>query len=409
MFPPKIRAYCGCSLGCLLVFLYIYNICFAFLPSGIRTRMIIGGIGVIHFLFQTIKSDFHVNGHILWIILLQGLYVLCNVLSSVLNSSFDMWFCQFAILNIIYLVGAMWICKMFIKYFSSFDRMLCVIIGCITVHNIVAFIAFIEPSVGEVVLRLQGDAELDVINAGVRAVGLGIGNNFFGGVITAFGEIALMYLISNRQIRTFPGLVVLVIMAATGIFIARTSLIGILVGLLFFNSRPGNLVKIAVYTTLIITAVYLVYCNYMTDTVNIKWAFEIFLNYEENGSFETYSTNSLMDMWGIIPSGVTWIWGDGQYSNPDGTFYMHTDIGYMRVIFGIGVLGLLCEFINYCYLFRVMDLYSNQNKRVRRFTAVAIVLLYILYVKGHTQLYFFFFLCVGTLYAAQTRRHRAYF
>ena len=38
-----------------------------------------------------------------------------------------------------YLVSAMWICKMFIKYFSTFDRILCMIIGYILISGIESF------------------------------------------------------------------------------------------------------------------------------------------------------------------------------------------------------------------------------------------------------------------------------
>ena len=93
----------------------------------------------------------------------------------------------------------------------------------------------------------------------------------------------------------------------------------------------------------------------------IRFAFEGFFNYFENGKFETNSTNMLSE--GIIfPDNIkTWIIGDGYmasgsndpyYIGPsDYGFYMNTDAGYSRFIFYFGLIGLttFCVFfINVC-------------------------------------------------------------
>lgn len=400
MSPAGIADLCKRGAGYLLVFLYVFNISFFFMPAGIRTRMVIGGAGFVLLAFRTARRRFRAGGRMFRLALLQGLYVACNVLSCVLNGTSDLWFCQYAALNVVYLCGALWICRVFMRRPGSFDRMLRATAACAVFNNLLAFAAFAVPSlgIGEVLSAVQNEDFFDRIDPGVRATGLGLGNLFYGGMITSFGEIALMSLMSRGKIRLIPGAAVLMVTAVTGMFIARTAMVGLLAGMLFFVPRPAAAAKALACMLLTALAVYAVYSRCLADTINVKRAYEFVLKYSETGRAETSSTNRLMEMYETLPEGTTWIWGDGRHDNPDGTYYMHIDVGYLRVIFGIGLLGLLCEFANYCYTCRLMSLYSGRSRPVRRFAAVAVILYYVLFLKSQAQFYFFLYLCLGALY-----------
>jgi hypothetical protein len=72
----------------------------------------------------------------------------------------------------------------------------------------------------------------------------------------------------------------------------------------------------------------------------------------KTGTWETGSTNELLLMWEKLPQAYrTWIIGDGYFMSPylsnpyytgyhSWTFYMGTDVGYLRFIYYFGLLGL---------------------------------------------------------------------
>ena len=66
----------------------------------------------------------------------------------------------------------------------------------------------------------------------------------------------------------------------------------------------------------------------------LRWVFQSFINYSEQGSFSTTSTQSLKEMY-FTPNGKTLLLGDGYYTDADGLYYMGTDVGLSRaVLFG---------------------------------------------------------------------------
>ena len=66
----------------------------------------------------------------------------------------------------------------------------------------------------------------------------------------------------------------------------------------------------------------------------LRWVFQSFINYSEQGSFSTTSTQSLKEMY-FTPNGKTLLLGDGYYTDADGLYYMGTDVGLFRaVLFG---------------------------------------------------------------------------
>lgn len=110
--------------------------------------------------------------------------------------------------------------------------------------------------------------------------------------------------------------------------------------------------------------------------VYIGFVFEFVLNYLEYGSFETESTYILSNMYFGLDSDV-FVFGTGMYSNDDGTYYMHTDAGFMRNILYYGVLGLLVN-----YLIFAFKLLTIKRKSKVLFSVVIFVVLSCLHIKG---------------------------
>ncbi|MFK3862206.1 hypothetical protein [Pseudoalteromonas rhizosphaerae] len=116
--------------------------------------------------------------------------------------------------------------------------------------------------------------------------------------------------------------------------------------------KAGNLIDkikslsiyifIFIFTIVIITITYYV----LKDSSYIRFfnrAFEVFINYNNYGTFETNSSNTLLDMI-IIPDSITHLFFGNAHFGRGEDFYLHSDIGYIRMLYGGGFFGLLILF-----------------------------------------------------------------
>ena len=89
-------------------------------------------------------------------------------------------------------------------------------------------------------------------------------------------------------------------------------------------------------------------------------------------------------MWKTLPTdGKTWIIGDAQYEDERGGYYMHTDVGYLRVLFYGGLIGL---FLYLLYIYKVTHLVfirSGKDSQIKLFLTVYYLLVLIWMWKGH--------------------------
>ena len=152
------------------------------------------------------------------------------------------------------------------------------------------------------------------------------------------------------------------IIAIIGNMMSRTTLIGIILSLLYFfvysiirwhAVRP----QISNYFILLATSFVVVFTTtylYNTDDTfrkRFRFGFEGVFNYFEKGEWETNSTNILKEMFVLPENSKTWMIGDGYLENPrtdpnylgpiGGGYYMSTDVGYIRFLFYFGLSGLL--------------------------------------------------------------------
>ena len=144
----------------------------------------------------------------------------------------------------------------------------------------------------------------------------------------------------------------------------------------------------------------------------LRFGFEAFFNYFENGRFETNSTNMLSEGM-IFPDNLkTWIIGDGYmasglndpyYTGPsDYGFYMNTDAGYSRFLFYFGLTGLsafILFFVNVC-----KECVNRFSKA--RFLFMAILILGLcIWIKVSTDLFLVFapFLCLESMEKEEKR------
>lgn len=91
------------------------------------------------------------------------------------------------------------------------------------------------------------------------------------------------------------------------------------------------------------------------------WAFEFYYSYIESGTISTGSTNVIVNEMYFIPdSGMHLFFGDSNMGRTQNLEYVPSDVGYIRFIFGIGILGLILVFLPLLFL----GLYSYNNQKL---------------------------------------------
>lgn len=154
-----------------------------------------------------------------------------------------------------------------------------------------------------------------------------------------------------------------IIIAIVGNMIARTTITGVVVSLLYFGYVSMNwdisvkMENLRKYIALIIACVVFIsiaiyfYNANMVLREQIRYGFEGFFNWIEKGKWETDSTDVLKNMYVFPETLKTWIIGDGLMTDPvdPDKFYMRTDVGYLRFIFYFGLLGLAAYIIFYVF------------------------------------------------------------
>ncbi|ANS84200.1 hypothetical protein VSVS12_00383 [Vibrio scophthalmi] len=73
--------------------------------------------------------------------------------------------------------------------------------------------------------------------------------------------------------------------------------------------------------------------------------FEIVLNYVSSGDFSTSSSDDLGTMYFLPTQELILTFGDGNFGRFDQNLFIHSDVGYIRFIFGIGVFGTFIAFV----------------------------------------------------------------
>ena len=211
-----------------------------------------------------------------------------------------------------------------------------------------------------------------------------------------------------------------VIIAVVGNMIARTTTVGIIIGLIYLGYvfKPWKLSvmksSIGIWRNILIISIILIPLGSYLYSTNeqfhklFRFAFEGFFNYIEYGEWETASTGKLKTMY-VFPDNLrTWIIGDGYFSNPHYSdpnyvgkttkygYYMGTDVGYLRFIFYFGIIGLLSFSAFMIYSAKICMKNLSQYKEL---FALLLISNFVIWFKVSTDIFLVFalFICVANL------------
>jgi hypothetical protein len=326
---------------------------------------------------------------------------LITIFSLFFNNTIDLFFVKYFYTLILTASGAFLIYKIFLYYYRQ-DVFIAMLKGIIYITLLQAFFGifgFIIPSFKLFLINIQyidvqTMFELYLYN-NYRFFGLGF--SFFGaGVIFSINLIVITYLIlKNKTANKITLYCLYILFAIVGLMYSRSVGIGLFLSI-FMYIIHNNIYKIFLnkyfYFLLIsslITILFLINVKIENNSYKRleRFAFEPIINYFEKGTFETESSNQLKTMY-IYPDKVkTWLIGDGYFFNPNNQdlYYMGTDVGYLRLIFYFGVIGLLMFLFYQFYIFKVVA-----KNTTAKFLFYNIFILYIIILfKGYYDITFF--------------------
>lgn len=211
-------------------------------------------------------------------------------------------------------------------------------------------------------------------------------------------------------------LVAYAIIIVIGNMMARTTSVGMVLSVIYLVMSSGlHKLELLPSTRVLWTWIgciallavpYVVY-KYNTDAEfynDIRFGFEGFFAYFEEGEWNVGSNDQLKNMI-VWPDNLkTWIIGDGYFDNPTGTdpyyigevtggYYKNTDIGYLRFIFYMGLTGLLAFSIFMC---RAAQMAVGRFKEYRMMILLLLAVHFIVWLKVSSDCFnvFALLLCI---------------
>lgn len=370
----------------IVTLIQITNLKINFFPRNLV--LITFFLGIVFFIVKMYK-DKKVDKSIFWgliLLLIPGIFLLLSILT---NQYFDFDFLkEIIIFNFVVFVSAYGIvslCKS--KEPVNFFTWL---IGLSVVFQLVfSLILFLIPSgfqIAASIFELTQDADKAIQLNEFRMVGVGAGF-FQSGILNSFALVMISSLIispkTNNKEKNILYLFIILI-SVLGLFSSRSTIIGILISLLLivFNIYKS---RVVIYSSILMVLLLLVLMPIINNLFGNSRLFDLFkfgtqFIFDFNNSQASQSTGELNDMWEIWPNSLkTWLIGDAKYR--DGTlYYMHTDVGYARIVYAIGFFGLISVLIGQIYLILKLDrTYFNFQAKI-----CMLVVLLICEIKGVT-------------------------
>lgn len=344
----------------VLLFSFIYQINYVFLPFNVP--FVLGLIGLPLYIYNSSAIRNGDSKYVRDILLALLPVAIVAFLSIAGNHSSDFYFVKWAIINTLYFFGAYFLFLLLKHSFRNFTfgRLVDLLVLCAVVQLSLSLVMYFSPGVKGVLQPLIHESEIAkeaMERAATRMVGFGT-HFFLSGTVHAFILIMIAFSFTQRKVSLFKSVVLIlsfIFISIVGTVMARTTLIGVLLAILIVSlMRKGKkyFIPVLVVST-IICGMSLLFLGSISEEMDVlfNFGFESFINFQQTGSFATDSIDGMFRMYKFPTTWETWLWGDARYEAGKG-YYMNTDIGFCRLIFYFGVIGLIAYMYFEYYILR---------------------------------------------------------
>ncbi|WP_303010607.1 hypothetical protein [uncultured Bacteroides sp.] len=370
--------------------------------------MVVAALGLIVFVWEHIKNRVpSIRKEIFPILVLGLLFSLSSYFSIVYNNTYDFVFATYFVSMCVWLGGAYFVIYVLKKAYGMVT--LKIIFQYLTLicagHCILAVIIDNFPVLAVAIDSVFDQTSMEYFEKNPRLYSIGVGFDT-AGIRFSCVLLGTAYLIRNASTETQRNfnVMLLFIIGSIGNMVSRTTVVGLVIACIYLLISSSFWMKIRItfkhilwVTSFCFLIVLLFYAgNHLYNTsVGFRQAFDYgfegFINFYKEGTFSTHSSDLLVNSIGfILPDNMkTWIIGDGYFADPNDTdtFYMGTDMGYIRFIFYCGIIGLstfLAYFICCTYVL------CKREKKLNLFFLCLFVIQLIVWVKIPTDIFCFY-------------------
>lgn len=415
-------------LTVLVTDLFFFPLIMWGIPGNSKIYLAVAGLVLVA--FELIRQkEMSVPRELLFLLFFSGMVSLMSLISISYNQTEDRAYVTYIISACVWLSSAFTVCRIIKAAFGRVDVPLVVhnLIGvCLLQCLFTMLIAFV-PSFSLFVDRYF-DTGQNLMRDLDRLYGIGalldVAGSRFSVVL-----VAIAFMVATPQRKITMGWVMFytlsfIVISVIGNMIARTTTIGMLIGLAWIMVgpfiAPRNNEETTLYgkgwimlmTTGALVLISVILYNASPDIKEfIRFGFEGFFSLVETGEWQVDSNEMLKSMV-VWPEELrTWIIGDGYFLNSrydpnylgdatDQGFYMGTDIGYLRFIFYFGLAGLVWVLAVVVYSAYVC------GKSFREYAWLFVMALSVglaVWAKVSTDVFLFFalFLCAAALQEPQ--------
>ncbi|MCU4611632.1 hypothetical protein [Acinetobacter parvus] len=373
--------------------IYIYFLKINYFPVYLILPYLLFGLFI--FVFEVVKNGLRKKYfYYFLLVIISGAW---SLVSFVLNIDSDLFYVkENLLLSLILFFSAFSIKKIYkiLDVDFNFENIVLFSSLALVFQLIFSLVVNFVPSIFNTTIQIINIDGLssDTLQNFSEARLVGIGASFFAsGIINSFFLILLAYSINFNcdKGKYFFLLALYLIISITGILFSRTTIIGILLSsLLFLTYRSLFKASLLIVPSLILLLMY--GKSLAESNSQIAFGLDFLFNFEDSQASSSFSV--LQEMYGILPDNMkTWILGDSKYKvvSQDGdllAYYKDTDVGYLRVIFYNGLVGLFLFFLMTFYLLKKSFYFS------RALFFLLLMCFLILNLKGMANVYFFCFL-----------------
>lgn len=358
----------------IVSWMFFFPTSFTFLPQSINSKLLLAVVGLLCIVYGIflgrIKNRIHIS--FLVILIIAGLFSLISYVSTTINNTHDYVYTTYIASMLVWL-SAGYVSFKAIRYAHSncsVELISNYIIALCVVQCIMSLLIDIIPELNHlirnyIVLAEQTSHEHRLIGVGVSFDPAGIR---FSAALIICAAMLVDNLLNTKSVILY--IISFFIILIIGNMLSRTTTIGEILAFLLIIYKSeiwkgtcakgfDNMFKISVITLVIIIPVILfLYRSSVSFRELMDFGFEGVINYIRTGKWETNSTNILQGMWSVWPDSLkTWLIGDGYFTNPDNPrlYYRGTDVGYVRIIFYCGIIGLGIFGYLFLYLSKVFS------------------------------------------------------
>lgn len=398
---------------------YYFSFGFTFLPSSINTKMILAVVGVCLFGYNVLQQGaFKINRPLLIATVLAAVFSLICFFAADFNNTVDYSYATYIISYFTWLGGAYTVCALIRAVHGEANFRLVTVylavvcfsqcIFALLIDNISSFQLFVDSYIA------QGQAFYTEVERlyGIGAALDGAGIRFSLVLIMIVALFCKDEAIRENNVSIIVLLVCFFFIAVVGNIISRTTILGLIAAIIYFLLSSGlfrmrvpltSLRLGVLFAIVLIIAVVITTILYQTNAAfheHIRFAFEGFFNWIENGEWRTDSTDKLnRHMW-VWPSDLkTWIIGAGKFNN----WAFDTDIGYCRFILYCGLIGFSTFAFFFVYNAAV---FGFKHKEYAFMFFVFMLLTFAVWIKVSTDIYqiYALFYCLDNFNTAKDLR-----